>query len=89
MPSVLREEEFSPIVLRDGMRLVRLGTAAGALGAIGAFRVLQTLFAGLQPGDLRSALGAAALLLALMLAAAALPARRAAHLNPVDALRSD
>lgn len=64
------------MVLQDGMRL-NDRKAAGALGAIGAFRVLQSRFAVLQPVDLRSVVGAAALLLALMLAAAGLPVRRA------------
>ncbi|HEX5436455.1 MAG TPA: ADOP family duplicated permease [Gemmatimonadaceae bacterium] len=76
-------------VLGDGLRLVAMGGVAGALGAMAAFRVLQSLFTAVAPADLRAVVVAAAALALAMLAATILPARRAAKLNLVDALRSD
>lgn len=76
-------------VLRDGMRVAALGGVAGGLGAIVAFRVLQSLFPGVQAVDGRPAGSAAVVLAIAMLAATYLPARRAARLNPADALRCD
>jgi ABC-type antimicrobial peptide transport system permease subunit len=76
-------------VLSDGMRLAALGAAAGALGAVAALGVLRSMFDGVQPVDLVPAAGAAAVLAVAMLAATWLPARRAARLNPADALRCD
>jgi macrolide transport system ATP-binding/permease protein len=52
-------------------------------------RLLQSLFAGVEMTDVRPALLAAMVLAAAMLSAAYLPARRAARLNPADALRAD
>jgi len=76
-------------VLGDGMRLAALGAVAGALGAVGGFRVLRSLFTGVHAVDLKTVALTTAVLAAAMLAATYLPARRAAKLNPVDALRSD
>lgn len=77
------------LVLGDGMRLAAFGGIAGALGAVAALRVLRSLFTGVQSVDLLPATVAAVGLAVAMLAASYVPARRAARLNPVDALRSD
>ncbi|HET7563689.1 MAG TPA: ADOP family duplicated permease [Gemmatimonadaceae bacterium] len=76
-------------VIRDGLRLAAIGGAVGALGAFVAFRVLRSLFTGVQLTDMRAVIVAVFTLGVAMLAATYLPARRAARLNPVDALRSD
>jgi len=76
-------------VLGDGMRLAALGGAAGALGTIAALGVLRSFFTGVGAVDMRAAIVSAAPLALAMLAATYLPARRAARLNPADALRCD
>lgn len=76
-------------VFRDGMRLAAIGAAIGGLGSIVAYRVLRTLFAGVDAVDVRPAAAALGVLGVALVAATYLPARRAARLNPADALRAD
>lgn len=77
------------MVLGDGMRLVAGGVVVGAVGSVAAFRALRALLLGVQVIDMRSAVLASLLLSIGMLVAAYVPARRAAHLDPAAALRSD
>jgi ABC-type antimicrobial peptide transport system permease subunit len=74
-------------VLREGMALAAMGVAIGHLGAFFATRLLASLLAGVNPHD-PSALVAVSLALGLAaLAANLLPARRAAAVDPMQALR--
>ena len=74
-------------VLTEGLRLMAAGVAIGALASWLLARALAAALAGLSPAD-PVAYGSAALLLVLVgLAACYFPARRAASLNPVEALR--
>jgi predicted permease len=76
-------------VLMQGLRLVATGIAIGALVSWLLARALVAGLAGLSPAD-PVAFGSASLLLVLVgLAACYFPARRAASLNPVDALRME
>src|SRR5579859_1713137 len=77
------------LVLRQGLVLAGVGVLLGALAAFGATGLLRGLLYGVAPADV-VALGGAAVLLALAaLAASWVPARRAARLDPVIALRSE
>ena len=74
-------------LLREGMTLAVLGLAAGAAGAVAAGRVLASLLHEVNPGD-PTIFAATALLLAMVaLIACYVPARRAARLDPMKALR--
>ena len=77
------------LVVQGGARLAVIGVVIGAAGAFAATRVLATLLFGVSPTDPLVFGGMAALLLATALLASYLPARRAASLDPVNALRSD
>ena len=77
------------LVLRQGVVLVAIGVAIGAAMAAGATRVLSSLLYGVPPTDLVAFTGAAALLALAAIAASWLPARRAAAVDPVIALRSE
>ena len=77
------------LVLREAVIMV-VGGAAIAIPAVAALgRLVESQLYGVSPTN-RSAIAMATLLLAVAsLAAAAIPAWRAARLNPVDALRLD
>jgi len=74
-------------VLREGMRLAVLGLAVGIAGAFAAGRVLASLLSEVKPGDPLIFVATAGLLAAVALIACYVPARRAAKLDPMTALR--
>lgn len=71
----------------EGLRLAGIGAAVGIALTVVASRVLSSLLFGLTSTDLVTFAGASALSLAAALVASALPARRAARLDPLRALR--
>jgi predicted permease len=75
-------------VLRRGMLLVGLGALIGLLGAYGMARAISSIFFGVGAGSL--ALYGTVLVILLLVGVVAnfLPARRAASVSPVGALRS-
>jgi putative ABC transport system permease protein len=77
------------LVVRGGLRLALIGVAIGVIGALAATRVLTALLFGVSATDPTVFAGMAALLLGTALVASYVPARRAASLDPVQALRTD
>lgn len=75
------------LVLGSGMRVVLAGAAAGVGGALVLTGLLKSLLFGVRPRDVTTLAAVVAVLVAVALAAAYLPARRASRLAPVDALR--
>jgi predicted permease len=77
------------LVLTRALRLTGIGLAIGLLLALGAGQLARSALLGVSPRD-PVAYGCIVLLLGLVaLVASWLPARRAAHVNPIVALRSD
>jgi predicted permease len=77
------------IVLGDALRMVAIGSACGlALAGVGYIFIRRFLY-GTSPADLRVAVASLAMLIAVALLAAAIPARRAASLDPTQALRAE
>jgi putative ABC transport system permease protein len=76
-------------VLREGMNLALLGLTAGIAGAFAAGRILASLLHEVKPSDPAIFIGTAGLLAAVALIACYLPARRAARLDPMTALRHE
>lgn len=75
-----------------GLRVLWLcaaGIAAGLTGAFLAGRALQSILNGVRPGDAVSFAGAAIVLAASIVVATWIPARRAARVDPVVALREE
>jgi putative ABC transport system permease protein len=77
------------LVLRQGMTLVSIGVAIGLAAAILTSQALVPLLFGISKLDPVTYLGVIALLLSVSAIACLIPARRAASVNPVDALRAE
>ena len=77
------------LVLLGGMRLPALGVLAGLMGALAMTRVIENLLFQVRATDPATFLGAAALLLAVAFVACWMPARRAAHADPLVVLRME
>lgn len=77
------------LVLREGLRPVLIGVVAGALGAAAVAMAMRVLLYDLAPLDVPSFAGAAVLLLVASVLAAAVPARRAAGVDPLRSLRAE
>jgi predicted permease len=77
------------LVLREAGLLALIGVAAGVPCALLVGRAVRSLLFGVQPGDWRSVSAAVAVLLTVAVVAAWLPARRAARVDPLIALRAE
>jgi ABC-type antimicrobial peptide transport system permease subunit len=77
------------LVLRDGLLPVMAGAAAGVATAFGLARVANSLLFKVSPYDPSITAGAVCLLVAIGTIACLLPARRAAQVEPMEALRNE
>ena len=77
------------LIVGDGMRVVAIGAAVGAVATLAGVRLLHSLFTVVDLVDARAIVVAGAGLVVVMVLASYLPARWAARMNPVDALRCD
>jgi ABC-type antimicrobial peptide transport system permease subunit len=76
-------------VVRRGLVPVVAGLVLGTVLAIPVARMLRGVLLGVGPGDPISFAAAAAVLLLVAVAANLVPARRAARIDPLEALRAD
>jgi putative ABC transport system permease protein len=77
------------MVITRSLALVGIGVVIGVPLALGFTQYLKSFLFGVEPGDVLTFVGVFAVLSAAGLAAAWVPARRAAKVNPVVALRAD
>jgi predicted permease len=77
------------MVLRESSMMAVIGVFAGLAVALALSRLVKSMLFGLQPHDPLSLGSAALLLLAVALTAAWIPAARASHIEPMEALRHD
>jgi predicted permease len=81
--------DIAKLVLGQVMRLTAIGLAAGVLGAILATRFLRSMLFEVKPGDPVTYICMICLVAGIALLAAYLPARRAARIEPLEALREE
>ena len=77
------------LVVGHGMKLSVLGLGIGLLAAFALTRSMTTMLVGVSPTDLPTYAAIVVLFVVIALLACALPARRAATLDPLKALRSE
>jgi predicted permease len=75
------------LVVRDALRLAVAGSAAGAVLALAASERLRAMLFGVSPRDPIAFVLAPAAVLVMAALASAIPARRAARADPIEALR--
>ncbi len=77
------------LMVRRGLLLTLAGAAIGSVGALAASRVLASMLSGVSPRDVVVFASVPVVLILTALAASYLPARRAARVDPLVALRCD
>ncbi len=77
------------IVLTSGVKLAAIGAALGLFGALGVSRFLAADNPSMHFNNPLVMIGTTLLLIAVALVACWLPARRAARINPIEALRAE
>ncbi|HXI31887.1 MAG TPA: FtsX-like permease family protein, partial [Vicinamibacterales bacterium] len=82
-------QEIVRLVLRQGVWLIGVGAALGLAGALAATRAVVALVSSSQPNDPMTLALVTAVLTAAALLASYVPARRAARVDPMVALRTD
>lgn len=84
-----RGDQVRTMVIRDGLPPLIAGLALGLVGALALTRLMQAVLFETSATDPVTFAATTALLLAVALAASWLPARRAAALEPSEALRAE
>jgi putative ABC transport system permease protein len=75
------------MVLRQGLRFVAIGLGLGTVGALLLTRLMTTLLFGVEPTDIITFFSVALVLVVVAAIACLIPARRAASVDPLVALR--
>ena len=84
-----RSADIATMVLREAGALALAGVGVGLAGAFFATRLVRSLLFDVTATDLPTFAAVAAALLAVGLLASYLPARRAARVDPLNAMRAD
>jgi putative ABC transport system permease protein len=82
-------DDILRLVVGQGMRPVLLGLGAGMAAALVLARLLTSMLIGVSPSDLMTYTGVTAFLAGVALVACWLPARRAAGIDPMIAMRQE
>jgi ABC-type antimicrobial peptide transport system permease subunit len=82
-------KRVAALILRQGAGLTLLGIALGLAGAFALARFMQSLIFGISAFDAPTFAAVSVLLLAIALLASYIPSRRAARVEPIEALRSE
>jgi predicted permease len=82
-----RRSDIMHLVIREGLKVAAIGSALGLVAAYAAIRVTSKMFAAIPAVDPATIISVPAVLGAVVLLACYLPARRAARVDPMTALR--
>jgi len=74
-------------ILREALTLAAIGVAIGLSVALALVQLIQSIVYGIEPHDPLTMIGAAVLIITVAALAAWIPARRAARIDPMNALR--
>jgi putative ABC transport system permease protein len=77
------------MVVASGARMVLIGAGAGLAAALALSGLMKSLLFGIGPRDPLTFVAAPAVFVAVALVAAYVPARRAARVSPMEALRAE
>ena len=77
------------LIVGEGFRLTLIGTAIGIAAAVGLTRLMSTMLFGVRATDVTTYATVAGVLAVVSLAAGYIPARRAANVDPMVALRDE
>jgi predicted permease len=77
------------MVLREAARLIGMGLAAGVVCGIAAAALMRRLLFGVEAWDVPTLAGVLVVVASFALLGSYVPARRAARVNPIDALRAE
>ena len=82
-----RPQDVAWPILREALMLASLGIAIGLPVALALSRLIRSTFFGIKPYDPATIIGSIILLLSVAVLSAWIPARRAAKIDPMEALR--
>ena len=82
-----QRHDIFKLIVSEGMKLLFIGLVIGVGMAFGLARVLSSLLYGISASDPATFLGVSALVTLVVLVASFLPARKAAKIDPIVALR--
>jgi ABC-type antimicrobial peptide transport system permease subunit len=77
------------LVVSEGVTLAAIGLALGAVAAIGLTRILDAFLFGIERSDVITWFVAVTVLGSVAVVGCYIPARRAASVDPLDALRDE
>jgi len=81
--------DLAALIVRQGMRLALVGVAVGTVASLGLTTLMSSLLYGVRPNDPITLVGGALLLACAALLGCYIPARRAARVDPIVALRQE
>jgi len=84
-----RPGQVRGMILRESTWLALAGIVAGVAGALALTRLVKTMLYGIEPNDPLTLAAGVMILLAVALGASWIPARRAARVQPMEALRHE
>jgi ABC-type antimicrobial peptide transport system permease subunit len=84
-----RSEDVTGLFVRHGLMVSAIGAVCGLSAAFALTRLMKSMLFEVSPADPATYVTASAALIVAAVLASYLPARRAAHVDPVEALRAE